>query len=399
VVATACPAVVPGAGQVRPGVADIFRRFGPAYLDRELLPPQVSKVLRNIIRCRTAALGGHASVCEVCHEKWLHYNSCFDRHCPTCQGPLAAVWTSQCLERLIETPHFHTVTTCPDELHPLALANQAIVYDLLLRATSESLLQLAASRWKALPAITAVLHTWNRQMGYHPHVHCVITGGGLSFDGDRWVPCKKSDYLFPVKVLSKLVRGKFMDGLRRAYEDGRLRFVGTSAHLADPSEFQRLVDQLYTTSWYSYTKPTFGKVEDILRYLSLYTHRVAISSSRILSVDADAIVFLTKDGETCRLHPDEFLRRFLLHVLPKGFRKIRYYGLSAPSNVNTRLPVAQRLAEAMNRRHRRAHSVQPPASASPRPTRPQPGDRCPACGVGILVKRPLPLARAPPVLP
>lgn len=398
-VQTACPATAPGTAEVRPEVADIFRRFGPAYLRREHLPPQVAKVLRNIVRCRTAALGGHASVCETCGGKWLHYNSCFDRHCPTCQGPLAVVWTSECLERLVETHHFHLVTTCPEELQPLALANQALVYDLLLRATGETLLELAASRWKALPAITAVLHTWNRQMGYHPHVHCVVTGGGLSFDGSRWVT-SKSDFLFPVKVVSKLVRGKVMHGLLRAYEAGQLRFVGTSAHLDDPHAFEALVDKLYATDWYSYAKPTFGNAEDILRYLALYTHRVAISSSRIVSVDDDAIVFLTKDGGTCRLHPDEFLRRFLLHVLPQGFRKIRYYGLSAPSNVNTRLRLAQRLAEAMNRRNRRAHRVDPLASGpTSRPTRPRPGDRCPACGIAVLVRQPLPLARAPPVPP
>ena len=317
-VTTTCPDRAPGAGQAGLQVADIFRRFGPAYLDREHLPPQVAKVLRNIIRCRTAALGGHAAVCETCGGEWLHYNSCFDRHCPTCQGALAVVWTSERLERLIETPHSHVVATCPAELRPLALANQVIVYDLLFHAISETLLELAASKWQAIPAITAVLHTWNRQMGYHPHVHCIVTAGGLSFDGKRWTPSRKRGFLFPVKVLSALVRGKFMDGLVRAYEGGELRFVGTCAHLEDPGEFAALRDRLYKANWNTYAKPPFGDADQVIRYLSRYTHRVAISSSRLVSVDDDAIVFRTKGDGTCQLHPAEFLRRFLLHVLPKA---------------------------------------------------------------------------------
>jgi hypothetical protein len=398
VVATACPAVAPGTAEVRPEVAEIFRRHGPAYLRQHELSPQVAKVLRNIVRCRTAALGGHAAVCEQCGGQWLHYNSCFDRHCPTCQGPLAAVWTSARLERLVPTHHFHVVATCPAELRAVALANPRLVYDLLFAAVSETLLELAADRWEALPAITAVLHTWNRQMGYHPHVHCIVTGGGLSFDRERWVPCRPN-FVFPVKVLSALIRGKFMDGFVRAYEAGRLRFAGTSAHLDDPDEFAALRRALYDANWVVYAKRPFGDAENVIRYLSRYTHRVAISSSRLVSVDDDGIVFRTKGDGTCRLHPDEFIRRFLLHVLPKGFRKIRHYGLSAPSNVRTRLPLAQRLAGALNRRRRR---VLPPPTTPPTPPRSRPprvGDRCPACALGVLVRQPLPLARGPPVLP
>lgn len=379
-------------------MADIFRRYGPTYLRRELLPPHIAKVLRNVISCRTQALGGHRAVCATCGESWLHYNSCFDRHCPTCQGRLAAVWTSERLERLVPTHHVHTVATCPAELRPVALANQHLVYDLLFHAVSESLLELAASRWGALPGITAVLHTWNRQMGYHPHVHCIVTGGGLSFDGEQWVPCR-TNFLFPVKVLSALIRGKFMDGFVRAYQAGRLRFVGTSAHLQDPDAFAALRRRLYDANWVVYAKKPFGDPERVIRYLARYTHRVAISSSRLVSVDDHAIVFRTKGVGTCRLHPDEFIRRFLLHVLPKGFRKIRHYGLSAPSNVKTRLPIAQRLAAALDRHRRRARPPEPAPVVLSRPLRPRPGDRCPACGTGILLQQPLPLARAPPVPP
>ena len=394
----ACPAAAPSTAGVRPEVADIFRLFGPAFLSREHLPPQVAKVLRNIIRCRTAALGGHESVCQECGDSWLHYNSCFDRHCPTCQGRLAVVWTSEQVERLVPTHHFHVVSTCPAELRPLALANQRLVYDLLFHAVRDTLLELAASRWEALPAITAVLHTWNRQMEYHPHVHCIVTGGGLSFDGKRWVPCRPG-FLFPVKVLSALLRGKFMHGFLRAYEAGKLRFVGTSAHLEDPEAFAALRRTLYDANWNVYAKPPFGDAEQTIRYLSRYTHRVAISSSRLVSVDPDAIVFTTHKPHTCRLQPHEFIRRFLLHVLPFRFRKIRPYGLSAPSNVHTRLPIAQRLAASLGRRRRRARPEDPSPTVPQRPRRPQVGDQCPTCGIGILVRLPLPLARAPPVPP
>jgi hypothetical protein len=395
VVQTACRAQ-PGTAEVRPEVAEIFRHFGPAFLRRQILPPQQAKVLRNIIRCRTAALGGHKDVCKHCGESWIHYNSCFDRHCPTCQGRLAAVWTSERLERIVPTHHFHVVSTVPEELRPLALANPRLVYDLLFASVRDTLLELARSKWDALPGITAVLHTWTRQMTYHPHVHCIVTGGGLSADGQRWVSCRPR-YLFPVKVLSALIRGKFMDGLVRAYNSGRLRFVGTSAHLEDPEAFVALRRQLYDAAWVVYSKRPFGGPEQVIRYLSRYTHRVAISSSRLVSIDDDLVVFHTHGQRTCRLQPDEFIRRFLLHTLPHGFRKIRHYGLLAPSNVATRLPIAQRFAAAIGRRRRRA--APEPAAAASRTSRPQPGERCPVCAVGVVVREPLPLARAPPVPP
>jgi hypothetical protein len=306
------------------------------------------------------------------------------------------VWTAERLERIVPTHHFHVVFTIPEQLRPVALANQKLVYDLLFEAVTDTLLELAKTRWDALPGITAVLHTWTRQMIYHPHVHCIVTGGGLSTDGSRWISCRPN-FLFPVRVLSALVRGKVMDGLVRAYDTGRLRFVGTSAHLADPDTFAALRRELYAAAWVAYAKRPFGGPEHVIRYLSRYTHRVAISSSRLVSVDDDAIVFHTHRPHTCRLHPNEFIRRFLLHTLPKGFRKIRHCGLLAPSNVPTRLQIAQRLARALGRLHRRA-TVHGPSSAVP-PSRPEPGDRCPICARGIVVRMPLPLARAPPVPP
>jgi hypothetical protein len=391
---TAACRAQPGTAEVRPEVADIFRRFGPDYLRQNLLPPQQAKILRNVIACRTATLGGHRDVCSACGASWVQYNSCRDRHCPTCQGSRAVMWTAERLERLVPTHHFHVVFTIPEQLRPVALANQKLIYDLLFEAVTDTLLELAKDRWDALPGITSVLHTWTRQMTYHPHVHCIVTGGGLSTDDQRWVSCKPN-FMFPVKILSALVRGKVMDGLVRAYDAGRLRLVGTSAHLRHRDAFALLRRQLYDAAWVVYAKPPFGGPEQIIRYLSRYTHRVAISSSRLVSVDDDAVVFHTHRPHTCRLHPVEFIRRFLLHVLPKGFRRIRHAGLLAPSNVPTRLPIAQQLARRLGREQRRAATVPGPVVV----VRPEPGDRCPICTRGIIVRLPLPLARAPPVRP
>ena len=376
---TPCPAAVPGAAGSGPSVGEVFRRFGPDYLRTHVLTPAQGKVLRNIMDCRTAALGGHVHQCTRCDYAVPTYNSCRNRHCPICQGAAAVRWLAARLERLVPTHHFHTVFTVPAELRPLALANPRIVYDLLFAAASETLLELARDRWDALPAITAVLHTWTRTMEYHPHVHCVVTGGGLAQGEESWVSCRPS-FLFPVKVLSALYRGKFMDGLIRAYDDGELQFVGGCAELADPEAFASLRRRLYRAAWVTYAKPPFGSTDAVVRYLSLYTHRVAISSSRVLSVADDEVVIRTRNGGTCRLAPEEFLRRFLLHVLPARFRKIRHYGLAAPCHANTLLPIAQRLAGALSRSRRRAH-VEVVLGAGGSLDR-----RCPACGEGVLVR-------------
>jgi hypothetical protein len=386
VVAHPHPAARPGA-EARFEVADIFRRHGADYLRAHLVTPTQGKALRSAMVCRTRALGGHVDVCKICGDRTPSYNSCRNRHCPTCQGSQAMRWIAERVERLVPTHHFHVVFTLPSELRPVALANPKVVYDLLFSAASDTLLELAASKWKAQPGITAVLHTWERQMGLHPHLHCVITGGGLSEDGRRWVSCRKN-FLFPVKVLSKLFRGKLIDGLVRARTAGKLRFVGTSAALANPVAWEALRSQMYQAPFVVYAKRPFGGPEQVLRYLGRYTHRVAIGSSRLLSVTDEAIVFKTRGDRTCRVRPEEFIRRFLLHTLPDRFRKIRHFGLLSPANVSTRLVGAQQLVSGLNRRRRRAGPVVAPAGA------PEPRV-CTGCG-GALVREVIHRARPPP---
>lgn len=377
--------VSPGAA-VRPEVADIFRGFGPHYRREHVVTPAQGKVLRDVIACRTAALGGHVDVCVDCGLRKPSYNSCRNRHCPTCQGGQAVKWIAERIERLVQTHHFHVVFTLPSELRPVALANPKVVYDLLFSAATDTLLELAASKWTAQPGITAVLHTWTRQMELHPHLHCVVTGGGLSEDGRRWIGCRKN-FLFPVKVLSRLFRGKLMDGLVRARKAGRLHFVGTSGALANPVAWEALRSQMYRAPFVVYAKRPFGGPEQVLRYLGRYTHRVAIGSSRLVSVTDDAVVFRTHGERTCRLRPDEFIRRFLLHTLPDGFRKIRHYGLLAPANVPTRLVRAQQIVAALNRNQRRDQSELTVIVVPER--------NCPACGQP-LVREVLERARPPP---
>lgn len=384
-----------GTAGVRPTVAEVFRRHGPAYLCQHTLAPAQAKVLRAVSACRTAALGGHVDVCLDCGYAHPFYNSCRDRHCPTCQSNAAKKWLEGRLERVLPTHHFHVVFTLPEPLRAVALANPKLIYDLLFSAATETLQDLAATRLGARLGITAVLHTWTREMLLHPHLHCVVTGGGLALDGSRWVACRDA-YLFPVHVMGALFRGKFLDGLVRAHRTDTLRFVGSSAHLADPLAFAKMRNQLYGTHWVVFAKRPFGGPRQVLAYLARYTHRVAISDARIRTLTEDRVVISTRKGRTCTIHPDEFIRRFLLHVLPPSFRKIRHYGLFAPASVNTRFVTARRLLD---------------AAGHPYDTRPyEPGEQlgapvvvkpaCRACG-GTKLRQDLllPLARGPPVAP
>ena len=245
-------------------VADVLRAHGPEYAARHPLSTEQAAVIRHLTTCRTAALGGHLDACAACGFQRVSYNSCRDRHCPKCQATKQAQWLETRLERLLPCPHFHVVFTMPESLNPLALRNKRLIYDLLFKTAAETLLQLACDpkRLGAQVGFTAVLHTWGQNLLFHPHLHCVVTGGGLSPDGQRWVPTRE-DYLFPVRVLSRLFRGKFLAGLQRAYAESLLEFKGSTAPLARPKEFAALKRQLYRQEWVVYAKPPFAGAEHV----------------------------------------------------------------------------------------------------------------------------------------
>jgi hypothetical protein len=373
-------------------VGDIMRAHGEAYRARHPITPQQAWVLRRLAECRTAALGGHVDACSVCDFTRISYNSCRDRHCPKCQASKRAAWLETRLERLLPVGYFHVVFTLPALLSPLVLHNQRLLYDLLFRAASATLLTLAADsrRLGAQVGITAILHTWGQNLLFHPHLHCVVTGGGLSPDGQRWVAGRRR-YLLPVKVLGKLFRGKFLAGLKKAYQAGELTLTGSVVHLGDPRAFQQLLQQLYGHNWIVYAKRPFGGADQVFRYLGRYSHRVAIANSRLVSMDNDRVSFRWKDyadhhrTKVMTVSAEEFIRRLLLHVLPKGFVRIRHFGLLASVNVATKLQQCRQL-------------LGQETQSGPRPTKcwidrvlewtGQDPRRCPRCQ-GFLERRPL----------
>jgi hypothetical protein len=326
-------------------VADIVRAHGPAFVRAHALSPQQKAVLRDIARCRTAALGGHKDVCADCgHVQSLSYNSCRNRHCPKCQALAQARWVEQRMTRMLPTHAFHVVFTLPRQLRRLALVNQELVFDLLFACAAASLLEFGRDpkRLGAELGVTTVLHTWTRELRFHPHVHCIVTGGGLSLDAQRWIAAPVH-YLFPVRALGELFRGKLLDSLKRAHREGKLRFDGPAAPFADRERFRRLVDKLHQMRWVVYCKPPFGDQDQVFRYLGQYTHRVGLSNHRLVSLDERGVTFRTRGPATVTLSAEEFLRRFVLHVLPKGFVKIRHHGLFAAGNVHSKLASARQL--------------------------------------------------------
>jgi hypothetical protein len=331
-------------------VADILRAHGEAYTARHPVSALQAAVMRRLVACRTAALGGHVDACGRCGYTRVSYNSCRDRHCPKCQGVKRAAWLEARLERLLPVEYFHVVFTLPVALHPLVLHHPRRLYDLLFQAASQSLLTLAADgkRLGAQLGITAILHTWGQNLLFHPHLHCVVTGGGLSPDGSRWIATRPG-YLLPVKVLARLFRGKFLAGVKEAYQAGQLSLGGSVADLAEPKAFRRWLDALYRQDWVVYAKPPFGGAQQVFRYLGRYSHRVAIANSRLLALEDGQVFFRWKDYadddrlKVMRLTADEFIRRFLLHVLPKRFVRIRHYGLLAGRNVSTKLARCRQL--------------------------------------------------------
>jgi hypothetical protein len=396
---------------VRPAleVADIFRRHLDDYRQLHALTEGQYDVARAIIACRTAALGGHLDLCTNCGFETPAYNSCRNRHCPKCQALNQARWVEARLERILPVHYFHLVFTIPSELHSLARNNRAKIFALLFRSAADTLLTLAADpKWLGKDAqlgITAVLHTWTREMLLHPHVHCIVTGGGLARDQSQWVPAPR-DFLFPVHVVGALFRGKFMAGLQELKGKGELH-----DDVLDRAARRRR-QRLYKTSWVVYAKRPFGGPEQVFRYLGRYTHRVAISNARLVSVDDQAVVFRTHGSDTASLSPTEFIGRFLQHVLPNQFVKIRHFGLMASGNVNTRLKRAADLvpatanasADGQDDGDDDGDSLPSVGAVDPNLSWPElllalTGKDvllCPRCQQRTIVRQPLPPTRAPP---
>ncbi len=324
-------------------VAEILRTYGEAYRERYVLTPEQHKVFHLLQACRTELLGGHLDVCDHCDHSIPSYNSCRNRHCPKCQSLAQARWVLGRMKRILPVPYFHVVFTVPSELRTIARRNPARFYTLMFRAASRTLLELCQDpkRLGGTPGVTCVLHTWTRDLRYHPHVHCVVTGGGLAPEGDRWVETRyRSRYLLPRAVLAKLFRGKLLAGLDRAVRLGDLDLG------QDLDSFPLLKDALYRKRWGAYAKRPFAGPQQVFRYLGLYTHRVGISNHRLLAHEGGRVTFATKNGATATVGGVEFVRRFLQHVLPRRFVKIRHYGLHAPANVNTKLETARQLLQA-----------------------------------------------------
>jgi len=344
-------------------IGSLFRRHGETYRRTHALGALERRALRDISSCRTGALGGHSDVCARCGHERLVYNSCRNRHCPKCQALRQARWVATRMERALPVRHFHVVFTLPAELRPLVREHESLLLDLLFATASQTVLDLGNDprRIGGLVGVTTVAHTWGRNLSFHPHLHCIVTGGGLGKSG-AWVASPER-YLLPVKVLAKLFRGRFLDGLARLFDQGKLapgpRTQPLVTALVEPGAFARLMTALYKKDWVVYAKTPFRKPDALFRYLGLYTHRVAISNHRLLHVDDDAVVFRTRDHRVCRLTPLEFMRRFLLHVLPRGFVKIRHFGLYAAGNVNSRLAQARACIE--HAPHPSGESLQPPA--------------------------------------
>lgn len=386
----------------------MLRRHGAAFLRRyPQTAPGAVRTLRTLAACRTAALGGHATRCTHCGVVNYHYHSCGNRHCPACGGAKRAAWLEKRRADLLPVPYFHLVFTLPHELSALVLGNRVLLYKLLFEAAAQTLLQIGADpkHLGARLGALMVLHTWGQQLEHHPHVHAVVPGGGLSPDGTRWLACRPN-FLAPVKVLGRVFRGKYLAGLRQAYVTGQLQFGGSTANLADAQRWRAFLQPLYAKDWVVYAKKPFGGPQQVLKYLTAYTHRVALSNRRLVRMSDSQVTLTYKDyADGCRrkeltLAAAEFVRRFALHIVPKGFVRVRHYGLLAHRDRGVRLAKCRALLAATN-------SVAPGApvetlapvaavAAAPRasadiatasvapPADARPAERCPACGHGTL---------------
>jgi hypothetical protein len=372
-------------------VADIFRRHGPAW--RIANAGHVSlgqlKVMSAIESCRTAALGGHVERCEDCAHVRIAYNSCRNRHCPKCQAIAAREWLADREAELLPVPYYHVVFTLPAAIGDTAHQNKAVIYGILFKAAAETLITIAADpkHLGARIGLTAVLHTWGSALTHHPHVHIIVPGGGISPDGQRWIACRPGFFL-PVRVLSRLFRRLFLEQLSAAYLAGQLRFFGSQAALADHKAFKQHLTPLRRAEWVVYAKRPFGGPEAVLAYLSRYTHRVAIANSRLVAFNDAGVTFKWKDyrareqqrGKVMTLAIDEFIRRFLIHVLPSGFHRIRHYGLFANGGRADNIARARQLLNAAETQPQ-AHDTdvaddgEPQSSSYP----------CPCCGGRMIV--------------
>jgi len=323
---------------------DIFSRFAPTYLDSHPVHSEGIKAMRSITNCRTSAMGGHVDQCDSCEASKVSYNSCRNRNCPKCGNLKKEQWVLDRSSELLPVPYFHTVFTLPHELNALFLANPALMYSLLFKAASETLSKLALDK-KYLGAqigVTMVLHSWGQNLSFHPHVHCIVPGGGLSPSDCSFVRSKKK-FFIPVKVLSQVFRGKFLCFLKRTFEAQKLKFAGDSLALAEPSAFLTLLSSLYEKDWVVYCKKPFQNAQSVVQYLSRYTHKTAIYNNRLMAMDETKVTFSYRDYKdqskvkSLTLDAMEFIRRFMQHVLPSGFQKIRYYGFLSNANRKTKL--------------------------------------------------------------
>lgn len=366
-------------------VADIIRRHGPAYIHAHdgHLGRVERRVMSAIQLCRTAALGGHVEGCRSCGVVRVAYNSCRNRHCPKCQGAVARDWLEARAGDLLPVPYFHVVFTLPAEIASIAFQNKKVVYNILFRTAAETLRIIAADP-KHLGAgigLIAVLHSWGQTLSYHPHLHCIVPGGGPSPDGTRWIACRPNFFL-PVRVLSRLFRRLFLHALRTAFEAGQLQFFGDIAGLAAPQAFDRLMTSAGRQDWVVYAKPPFGGPDKVLAYLSRYTHRVAIANSRLVSMADGKVTFRWRDyrhgrrPRTMTLDAGEFIRRFLLHTVPDGFHRIRHYGFLANGQRAARLMACRALlADQASETEIRAKPAMKAAPAA---------RSCPCCGQSMV---------------
>src|SRR5450631_4142363 len=367
-------------------LADIFRQYGPAYRQAHALPLHQHRLMQAIETCRTAVLGGSVEWCEHCQYTHTRYRSCRNRHCPKCQGLARQIWLEQRRAELLPTEYFHVVFTLPESIAAIAFYNKKPVYDILFRATAETLLPIARDpqRLGVELGFFAVLHSWGQNLHFHPHLHCVVPGGGLSADQDRWIHGRRR-YLLPVKVLSRLFRRLFLEQLEAAYAAGQLQFFGELEGLRDPAAFTRSLAPVKNKEWVVYAKAPFGGPQHVLEYLGRYTHRVAISNRRLLALEDGQVSFAWKDyrdkqqpQKVMTVSAEEFIRRFLQHSVPSGFQRIRYYGFLANCHRAEKLELCRKLL------------ATPYSDLLPRPTDyPDFGERlrlCPKCGIGTMVR-------------